>query len=198
MLMNKTEFWLMNNPVRRLSLRFEVNKLQKMSSRQKFDSVLEIGCGEGQGTKNIIRAFKPNNIYAIDLDPKMIARATRRVSNKQVKFAVGDAANLSFAKDNSFDAVFDLAIIHHIPDWQTCLKEVYRVLKPGGLFLIQDGSIESFSKTLFGKGLHKILDHPYKHMYTKGQFEDEIAKIGFKINQQAYLKPYLFWKIAEK
>lgn len=165
---------------------------------QRFNSVLEIGCGEGQGTKNIIRVFKPDDIYAIDLDPKMIARATRRVSNKQVKFAVGDAANLSFAKDNSFDAVFDLAIIHHIPNWQTCLKEVYRVLKPGGLFLIQDGSIESFTKTLFGKGLHNILDHPYEQMYTKSQFEDEMTKIGFRINRQTYLKPYLFWKIAEK
>jgi ubiquinone/menaquinone biosynthesis C-methylase UbiE len=172
MLMNKTEFWLMNNPVRRASLRLEARKLRRMSPIQSVDQVLEIGCGEGQGTKNILRYWNPQTIDAIDLDPKMIKRAKRRLTDKRVTFRVDDAAHLSFAKDDGYDAIFDFGIIHHIPNWQQCLKELYRVLKPGGYLHVEDGSIESFTKTGFGRVLKRILDHPYQRMYTKAAFEN--------------------------
>ena len=142
--MNKTEFWLMNNPIRRASMFFEARKLKRMCGVDSLGKVLELGCGEGQGSKNILRLFNPTSITSIDLDPKMIVRAKRRVHDKRVAFSVGDATNLSFAQDESFDAVFDFGIIHHIPNWQDCLSEVERVLKPGGLFLLEDLSIESF------------------------------------------------------
>lgn len=87
----------MNNPVRRASMRLEAKKLRKMSPAQSFERVLEIGCSEGQGTKNILRYWKPRAIYAIDLDPKMIARAKRCLADKRVLFAVGDAAKLTKA-----------------------------------------------------------------------------------------------------
>lgn len=199
MLMNKTEFWLMNNPIRRASMFFEARKLKKLSSKDGFDSVLELGCGEGQGTKNILRLFKPSSIHAIDLDPKMIARAKRRVGDQRVKFAVGDAADLSFAKDESFDAVFDFGIIHHIPNWQACLNEVKRVLKPGGLFLLEDLSIESFTKGPLGKTMHRMLDHPYEEMYTKAEFEEEIKKLGFELQGSYELRSvHMFWKVLKK
>lgn len=196
--MNKTEFWLMNNPARRVSMFFEARKLKKMSGAGKLGAVLELGCGEGQGTKNILRLFNPSSVQAIDLDPKMITRAKRRVDDKRVTFAVGDAADLSFAKDESFDAVFDFGIIHHIPNWQDCLGEVKRVLKPGGLFILEDLSIESFTTDPLGKGLRRILDHPYEQMYTREAFDKEIASLGFTVAKQSYLKPYVFWKCLVK
>ncbi len=100
----------------------------------------------------------------------MIARAQRLVSDSRVQFKVGDAADMSLTPDNSYDAIFDFGIIHHIPNWQACLKELHRVLKPSGYPCIDDGSIESFTKTAFGRFLRSILDHPYEHMYTKAAF----------------------------
>lgn len=199
MLMNKTEFWLMNNSVRRASLRFEAKKLRKMSPANRGTKILEIGCGEGQSTKNILRYWQPRSVEAIDLDPKMIDRAKRRLTDKRVSFRVGDAANLTFAKDNTYDAIFDFAIIHHIPNWQDCLQELYRVLKPGGYVHIQDGSIESFSKTAFGRFFRRVLDHPYDHMYTRAAFEKELSALGFETVKTAELKSiYLFWKVLQK
>lgn len=198
MLMNKTEFWLMNNPIRSASLRLEARKLRKMAPIQPLGKVLEIGCGQGQGTKNILRFFQPDSIEAIDLDPHMIARAKKRVRDNRVQFKVGDASNLSFAPDNSYDAIFDFGIIHHIPNWQDCLKELHRVLKPGGYLHIEDGSIESFTATVFGRFLHRILDHPYDDMYTKAAFEEKLQQLGFKEVESAHWSPYLFWKVLQK
>ena len=62
MLMNKTEFWLMNNPGRSAMIRLEARKLRNMSPLQPGGAVLEIGCGQGQGTKNILRYFKPKHM----------------------------------------------------------------------------------------------------------------------------------------
>jgi ubiquinone/menaquinone biosynthesis C-methylase UbiE len=199
MIMNKTEFWLMNNPMRRALMSFEARKLKKMSGKDSLGSILELGCGEGQGTRNILRLFSPSSIHAIDLDPKMIARAKQRVADKRVNFAVGDAASLSFSKNASFDAVFDFAIIHHIPNWQDCLSEVYRVLKPGGLFLLEDLSIESFTEGRLGKTVHRMLDHPYDRMYTKTAFEEELERLGLvALKTYELRKMHMFWKVLKK
>lgn len=198
MLMNKTEFWAMNNPIRRASQYFEVRRLFKMAGRPRGGDVLEIGGGEGQGAKNILRLFKPDQLTSIDLDPKMIERARKRVKDGRVRFNVQDAANLKNYADNTFDLVVDMAIVHHIPNWQDCLYGVYRVLKPGGKFLIQDASIESFTKTRFGRLMHKYLEHPYDVMYNKDQLEDALKSAGFTSKESKYLKPYLIWKVEVK
>lgn len=114
MLMNKIEFWLMNNPVRAFIQKFEARKLRQMSDLKEGKIILEIGCGQGVGTQLIKKYFKPQRIQAIDLDPKMIQRAKRRIKDSHVYFEVGDASQLRF-KDNSFDGIFDFGIIHHIP-----------------------------------------------------------------------------------
>lgn len=180
-------------------MRFEASKLRKMSPAQSLERVLEIGCGEGQGTKNILRYWQPQAVDAIDLDPKMITRAKRRLADKRVSFSVGDAANLSFARDSTYDAIFDFGIIHHIPNWQNCLKELYRVLEPGGYLHIEDGSIEAFTRTAFGRFLKRILDHPYGQMYTKEAFEQELEKLGFEtVNAEELRKVHMFWKVVRK
>ena len=67
--------------------------------------------------------------------------AKKKIRTKNIEYSVMDATNLSF-KNNFVDAVFDFGIIHHIPDWKKCIKEVHRVLKPNGEFLIEDFFLE--------------------------------------------------------
>lgn len=198
MLMNKTEYWLMNNPARSGMLRWEASKVRRMSPAQNLEHALEIGCGQGQGTKNIIRQFNPKHIDAIDLDPKMIARAKRRVTDSRVMFQVGDAANISFATDNTYDAIFDFGIIHHIPNWKDCLKELHRVLKPDGYLHIEDLSIESFTEPAIGRFLKLILDHPYNKMYKKTDFDKELKRLSFEVVKSSDWEGYAFWRVARK
>lgn len=193
--MNKIEFWLMNNPVRAFSQKFEARKLRQMSDLGEGKNVLEIGCGQGVGTRLIKEYFKPAAIHAIDLDPKMIQRAKRKVGDDHIAFEVGDASKLRF-KDASFDAIFDFGIIHHIPNWRDALKELHRLLKPDGQLILEDLSIDTF-ETRIGKILRLFLDHPYKQMFKRKDFYKEIEALGFKVEKQ-YANPWWFGMVLSK
>ena len=180
MKLNKLEFIAMNSPIRAfIQERYELRILRSMTIRKNFQSVLEIGCGNGNGTKLIKKYFAPNTITAIDLDDKMIKIAQKRNKDSSISFKVMDASNLDFP-DEQFDAIFDFGIIHHIPQWRDCLNELKRVIKPNGELLIEDLSIDSFTNDI-GK-LWKILtDHPYELMYTAKEFKEFLNEIGFII-----------------
>lgn len=96
---------------------------------------LEIGCGRGVGTGLVLDLFGADAVDAFDLDPRMITRARRRLRGKSrpVRLWVADATAIPVPSD-TYDAVFDFAIIHHVPDWRRAVHEVARVLKPGGRF----------------------------------------------------------------
>lgn len=201
MLLNTVEFLSMNNPLRAFIQNvYELPKLRQMTTLKNNIAVLEVGCGNGTGTKLISKYFNPNHIDAIDLDPRMIEIARERNSNNKIHFQVANATKLPFA-NNSFDAVFDFGIIHHIPNWKVAIREISRVLKPSGQAIIEDLSKETFGTTL-GKFLRSILRHPYEQMYTKHEFLDSLKKEGLKIiGEHSYYPLYTlkyFTVVAEK
>jgi len=188
MKLNHIEFILMNNPLRAfIQEKYEVNILRNMSSIKNIETALEIGCGNGNGTKLIKKYFLPKNIIAIDLDERMIEIAQKRNKDPRVTFKVMDASKLDFP-DNCFDAVFDFCIIHHIPNWKDCIEEVKRVLKPKGEFILEEVSIETFTKGI-GRLWRKLLDHPYDYMFTPKQFTDYLNQTGFEILNYKELNP---------
>lgn len=180
MKLNWIEFHLMNNAFRGyIQEHYEIKILRQMSATKNVDMVLEIGCGNGTGTKLIEKYFSPKEIIAIDLDEEMIHIAQKRNSRSNLSYKVMDAAVLSFS-DNRFDAIFDFGIIHHIPDWRNCIKELGRVLKPNGELILEELSIESFSNGV-GKLWQKLLRHPYETMYTSDKFTSFLINSGFEI-----------------
>ncbi|MFO7560380.1 MAG: class I SAM-dependent methyltransferase [Desulfobacterales bacterium] len=180
MKLNKLEFFLMNNPFRAfIQERYELPILRKMVSAQGLERVLEIGCGNGAGTRLINKYFSPGNITAIDLDEKMIQIAEKNNRAENISFMVMDASKLDFP-DNAFDAIFNFGIIHHIPNWKKCLNELQRVLKKNGELILEDLSIESFSG-FPGKIYRSFLAHPYEQMYSIDDFTRYAKGIGFTI-----------------
>ena len=199
MKLNKIEFLLMNNPIRNLNQEYvEVKRLRKWSNLSSNKTVLEIGCGTGNGTKLIEKYFQPKKIHATDLDQRMINIAQKKNSSDSVSFEMQNATKLKY-KNNYFDAIFDFGVIHHIPNWKDCLKELKRVLKPKGQLIIEDVSIETFSTT-FGTLMKKFLDHPYDAMYRENEFIEYLKKIGLKIVIHKKYKPLIryFIVIAQK
>lgn len=175
---NKLEFNLMNNPVRSwIQKNIEIKSFPK-SDKIKINNVLEIGCGNGYGTTLIKQKFHPNQIVGVDLDEKMIYKAKRR-KLPNTKFEIGDIAKLKYSS-NSFDAIFDFGVIHHISNWEESLSEIYRVLAIGGQFFVEDFSIESFNSPL-GILFKKFFDHPYTSMYTFEEFISYSKRIGYKV-----------------
>jgi ubiquinone/menaquinone biosynthesis C-methylase UbiE len=99
--------------------------------------VLEVGCGRGGGAFYIARYFSPKSVMGIDLCKKSIDFCEKHYSLKGLSFCHGDALNLPHM-DNGFDVVVNVESSHRYSDMGRFLKEVYRVLKPGGYFLFAD------------------------------------------------------------
>jgi len=193
MKLNKLEFHLMNNPIRAfIQERYELPILRRMISTKGFESVLEIGCGNGTGTRLIKKYFKPDHITAIDIDEKMVQIAERNNRSEDISFMVMDASKLDFP-DNTFDAVFNFGIIHHIPNWKDCLYELKRVLKKDGELILEDLSIESFSG-FPGKLYRSLLTHPYAQMFSVDDFIQQLKMTGFSIRHFQISNPMKLFK----
>ncbi len=101
-----------------------------------FD-VLEIGCGRGGGASYVARYLSPKSLKGMDLCKKSVDFCKKHYDIANLSFCWGNALNLPFA-DKSFNAVINVESSHRYSDMDKFLKEVYRVLRPGGYLLFAD------------------------------------------------------------
>jgi ubiquinone/menaquinone biosynthesis C-methylase UbiE len=97
--------------------------------------LIEVGFGTGTDLLQFARGGAL--VTGIDLTPRSIEIARRRfeVYGLPGEFAVGDGESLSFP-DSSFDVAYSFGVLHHTPDTQQAVREIHRVLKPGGTAIV--------------------------------------------------------------
>ncbi len=100
---------------------------------------------------------------------------------------VMDASRLDFP-EKTFDIVFDFGIMHHIPNWRDCIRELERVLNTRGQLILEELAIESFSGVP-GILWKKMLAHPYEKMFTFQELEQSLEKAGFTIINKKIANP---------
>jgi len=96
--------------------------------------VLDLGCGSGYGVDLI--ASKASEVIGVDISDEAISYSRQHYKKENIKFFVGDAANLHFFRDEEFDAVVSFEVIEHITTYLKFLKEIRRVLKNDGILII--------------------------------------------------------------
>ncbi len=94
--------------------------------------VLDIACGEGYGSAMLAQAAAET--VGVDIDPATVDHANRVYARSGLSFAVGSCEEIP-AKRHAFDVVVSFETIEHIEDHARFLREVRRVLRPGGLFI---------------------------------------------------------------
>jgi ubiquinone/menaquinone biosynthesis C-methylase UbiE len=101
-----------------------------------YGSALEIGCGTGFFLLNLTSAGVITDGHVTDISPGMVDVAVRNAAQLgyPVKGRVADAESIPYP-DARFDLVVGHAVLHHIPDVELALREVLRVLRPGGRFV---------------------------------------------------------------
>src|ERR1700688_3362780 len=99
-------------------------------------SVLDVACGPGILSAAIAKSAR--DVVAFDLTPEMLKKATQRCAGlANVSFREGNAAELPFA-DARFDAAVTRLSVHHFDRPSRVIEEIFRVLRPGGSFVIAD------------------------------------------------------------
>ncbi|NLE78724.1 MAG: methyltransferase domain-containing protein [Rhodococcus sp.] len=101
-----------------------------------YGRAMELGCGTGFFLLNLMQSGVAEKGSVTDLSPGMVKVALRNAENLglDVDGRVADAESIPY-EDDTFDLVVGHAVLHHIPDVEKSLREVLRVLKPGGRFV---------------------------------------------------------------
>ena len=139
-----------------------VMELLNMKAGQKM---LEIGFGSGTTAKNLVERNSQIDYFGLDLSLNFINIARRRLGT-QFKPAQGNALMIPF-KNSSFDFVLEMDAIHHFPSHiiSDTVKEIFRILKPGGTFISAEdwGCEPSNEREVLAR---KIQD--YRHLQSRG------------------------------
>ena len=137
MKLTKIEKWFINRELHSKKVIDRAETLLSFIDIKPDYHMLEIGCGNGAVSKHIYDIYKLN-VTGTDADREQIELAkTNAKGLKNITFLYADAANLPFG-DKSFDIVLSINVLHHIYNWTGALKEINRVLKNGGYFIMAD------------------------------------------------------------
>jgi len=147
----------------------------------KSDSVLDVGCGNGQNS--LLAAGKAKTVVGFDIDKAQLkiaeAEAARR-GLKNVRFDYVSAEDKFPYQSNLFDKIIFLGVLEHLSKRGNILLEIRRVMKAGGQLLLGvPNEMTSWKKLQMSVGIQHFTDPDHKLEFTKRTISDLLTKTGF-------------------
>jgi ubiquinone/menaquinone biosynthesis C-methylase UbiE len=149
-------------------------------------TVLEIGCGSGKMLASMKKHYPGLHLAGIDMSEEQIRLA--RDKTPDVEFICGDGERLPF-KDDSFDFTVFCDYLEHVEHPIQAMAEIYRVLKPGGIFHgyipAENEGVYRLSKKVFGRHF-KEKTGGHIQQFSLDKIDDMIVRAGFVITEKKY------------
>jgi ubiquinone/menaquinone biosynthesis methyltransferase len=196
----------------------------KLMDLQGDEYLLDLCCGTGKSTVHCLQAVPDGKVLAIDNSKEMLRIAASNlavdISEDKCQILQEDVMNLDMA-DHSVDAIFMAYGIRNMPNYEACIKNLYRMLKPGGIIGFHEYSLpKKFFNHLYWRILGYGIIIPFSALITgnltifkyliksvlafpsPSQFREMIAGAGFKdvsvYPQKSWRKFILHTFIAKK
>jgi len=142
-------------------------------------NILDAGCGRGLLLKKIVNKYGNVNLFGLDISPKLCEIS--KENNPGADIVLGDIENLPF-DDNKFDTVFMTEALEHLLDYNKALKEVGRVLRSGGDFIVTVPNKDWLRYDFYNKN-RKQFQPVDDHYFTFLEITDLLRSNGFKITK---------------
>ena len=185
------DWWGNQTSASKIRIQRRINLLKELLNINPGDKVLECGCGSGNFTLNLASSLEDGiSIYAIDLSESQLKIAANKVQRTNVTFLTRSITKSEF-NNGFFDFVIGNSILHHL-DIDSALKEIKRILKPGGKLLFFEPNMMnpqiwlSFNIKYFRK-LHEA--SPDEKAFWRWEIKKKLVSLNFK---NVIVKPFDF------
>lgn len=174
--------------------RWPKNRIEAiMAVKGEGETILDIGCGSGHLLYQFRYRFK--KLIGLEYSQHRLAQAEINLEDFCFMPIQGTAEDLSVLASNSIDHAVSADTIEHIPDVYKAVEEMYRVLKPGGLLvlntpniaflkkrvLLMTGRFPSTSQINEGLGSDILFDGGHLHYFSFRSLRLLLEKFGFKM-----------------
>ena len=159
------------------------------------ESLIDIGCGPGGFLRAVQKRFPEIQLNALDLSEEMAGETQERLGRSAV-VTVGDAEHMPL-EGGQYNVVTCNMSIHHYPDPQDAVNEMYRILAPGGTLLLNDMDCAASIRALANWVFPRLPGGDVK-MYTRREITEMIQNAGFERWYYRKISPFSFLCTARK
>lgn len=158
--------------------------------------LIDIGCGTGRTLHQLARTHPSLRLWGVDLSPAYVSVARRRLESPEVTIAAENAEQLPFA-DGAFDIATSVYLFHELPRnaRRNVVREMHRVLRPGGLLVVEDSAqiTESAEIASALREFPREFHEPFYADYLDDDLEGMLREIGFTVTT---VEPHLVAKVV--
>lgn len=190
--------------ISRIDLAVKLIERYHLDWKEKF---LDIWCGEGEICKKLERKFK--EVYGIDIVEERIKGFYDKYSQSPIKLSVWDMNKQLAFHDTTFDCITSLVVLDWVYDLNNALKEIYRILKKDGIFILEVNNLGFLPRRLkllfgnypkisaFSRSEWKNIgwDSNVSHVFIQKELTSFLQKFGFEIVEITWSG--LFYKLRK-
>ncbi len=188
---------------RDLALKRRAKWLLENIDIKKTNKVLDAGCGDGFYLFLLSQLFPSLKLVGLDYEQRGLDSAKQKLKSKKIKLIQGDLMKKLPFKDNHFDVIIMSEVIEHLPDDVKGLKEIRRILRPGGIILLSVphlgypmfwDPINWFLERLFNihikRGFFAGIWNQHERLYTQKNLNSVLKKAEFEVEN---IKVLTWW-----
>ena len=160
-----------------------------------YRDLLDVGCGTGWLIA-LLAAKKPARYCGVDLAEEMV-RMAREKEIPGAEFTVGSAMELPYP-DGSFQVVTCIQSFHHYPRPDRAMEEAFRVLAPGGIYLLSDTGVGGLAAWVDNHLIFPLMNTGDCHTDNKDGISRRMERAGFRVMEKRQLKGFIYTVVGRK